>query len=67
MHDAIVMFASIRRGGKSVGQMLKDEVNSVVGFVAMISILAIMTILLAVLGLVVIELAESPWDSSPSQ
>lgn len=62
VHDAIVMFASIRRGGKSVGQMLKDEVNSVVGFVAMISILAIMTILLAVLGLVVVKaLAESPW------
>jgi carbon starvation protein len=62
VHDAIVMFASIRRGGKSVGQMLKEEVNSVVGFVAMISILAIMTILLAVLGLVVVKaLAESPW------
>jgi carbon starvation protein len=62
VHDALVMFASIRRGGKSVGQMLKDEVNSVVGFVAMISILTIMTILLAVLGLVVVKaLAESPW------
>ncbi len=62
VHDAIVMFASIRRGGKSVGQMLKEEVGSVVGFVAMVSILAIMTILLAVLGLVVVKaLAESPW------
>jgi carbon starvation protein len=62
VHDAIVMFASIRRGGKSVGQMLKEEVNPVVGFVAMISVLAIMTILLAVLGLVVVKaLAESPW------
>jgi carbon starvation protein len=62
VHDAIVMFASIRRGGKSLGQMLKEEVNPVVGFVAMISVLAIMTILLAVLGLVVVKaLAESPW------
>lgn len=62
VHDAIVMFASIRRGGKSVGQMLKEEVNPVVGLVAMISVLAIMTILLAVLGLVVVKaLAESPW------
>ena len=62
VHDAIVMFASIRRGGKSVGQMLKEEVNPVVGLVAMVSILAIMTILLAVLGLVVVKaLAESPW------
>ena len=63
VHDAIVMFASIRRGGKSVGQMLKEEVNPVVGFVAMISVLAIMTILLAVLGLVVVKaMAESPWS-----
>lgn len=62
VHDAIVMFASIRRGGKSLGQMLKEEVNPLVGFVAMISVLAIMTILLAVLGLVVVKaLAESPW------
>ena len=62
VHDSIVMFASIRRGGKSVGQMLKEEVNPLVGFVAMISVLAIMTILLAVLGLVVVKaLAESPW------
>ena len=62
VHDAIVMFASIRRGGKSVGQMLKEEVNPVVGLIAMVSILAIMTILLAVLGLVVVKaLAESPW------
>ena len=62
VHDAIVMFASIRRGGKSVGQMLKEEVNPLVGFVAMVSVLAIMTILLAVLGLVVVKaLAESPW------
>src|SRR6186997_290452 len=62
VHDAIVMFASIRRGGKSLGQMLKEEVNPVVGLVAMISVLTIMTILLAVLGLVVVKaLAESPW------
>jgi carbon starvation protein len=62
VHDAIVMFASIRRGGKSIGQMLKEEVNPFVGFVAMISVLAIITILLAVLGLVVVKaLAESPW------
>ena len=62
VHDAIVMFSSIRRGGKSVGQMLKEEVNPLVGFVAMISVLAIMTILLAVLGLVVVKaLAESSW------
>jgi carbon starvation protein len=62
VHDAVVMFSSIRRGGKSVGQMLKEEVNPFIGLVAMISLLAIMTVLLAVLGLVVVKaLAESPW------
>ena len=62
VHDAVVMFSSIRRGGKSIGQMLREEVNPVIGLVAMISLLAIMTILLAVLGLVVVNaLADSPW------
>jgi carbon starvation protein len=62
VHDAVVLFASIRRNGKSLGQMLKEEINPVIGMIAMISVLAIMTILLAVLGLVVVKaLAESPW------
>lgn len=62
VHDAVVLFASMRREGKSLGQMLKEEVNPLVGFVAIISLLAIMVILLAVLGLVVVKaLAESPW------
>ncbi|MCX6855355.1 MAG: carbon starvation protein A [Verrucomicrobia bacterium] len=63
VHDAIVMFASIRRGGKSVGQMLKEEVNPFVGMVAMISVLCIMTVLLAVLGLVVVKaMVGSSWS-----
>jgi carbon starvation protein len=62
VHDAVVLFASMRRQGKSLGQMLKEELNPVIGVVAMISLIAIMTILLAVLGLVVVNaLAESPW------
>ncbi len=62
VHDAVVLFASMRRDGKSLGQMLKEEVHPFIGFVAMVSLLAIMTILLAVLGLVVVKaLAESPW------
>ncbi len=62
VHDAVVLFASMRRNGKSLGQMLKEELNPVIGLIAMISLLAIMTILLAVLGLVVVKaLAESPW------
>ncbi len=62
VHDAVVLFASMRRDGKSLGKMLKEEINPFIGLVAMVSLLAIMTILLAVLGLVVVKaLAESPW------
>ena len=62
VHDAIILFASMRRNGKSLGQMLKEELNPFIGLIAMLSLLAIMTILLAVLGLVVVKaLAESPW------
>ena len=62
VHDAVVMFCSTRRDGKSLGQMIREEVNPFLGFIAMISVLVIMTILLAVLGLVVVKaLAESPW------
>jgi carbon starvation protein len=62
VHDAVTLFASMRRDGKSLGQMLKEELNPFIGLIAMISLLAIMTILLAVLGLVVVKaLAESPW------
>jgi len=62
VHDAVILLASMRRNGKSLGQMLKEEMNPVIGLISMISLLAIMTILLAVLGLVVVKaLAESPW------
>ena len=62
VQDAIILFASVRRGGKSLGQMVKEEIGSGVGLLAMVSILAIMIILLAVLALVVVKaLAESPW------
>jgi carbon starvation protein len=62
VYDAVVLLASMRRNGKSLGQMLKEEVHPFVGFVAMVSLLVIMTILLAVLGLVVVKaLADSPW------
>src|SRR3989442_5167933 len=62
VHDMIVLFASIRRGGKTLGQMVKEEVGRGVGALALISVLAIMIILLAVLALVVVQaLAQSPW------
>ncbi|MDP9254545.1 MAG: carbon starvation protein A, partial [Verrucomicrobiota bacterium] len=62
VHDMIVLFSSVRRGGKTLGQMVKEEVGRGVGALALISVLAIMIILLAVLALVVVQaLAQSPW------
>ncbi len=62
VQDFVILFASMRRGGKSLGQMVKEELNSAAGLIALIAILAIMIILLAVLALVVVKaLAESPW------
>jgi len=62
VQDFVILFASMRRNGKSLGQMVKEELNSFAGGLALVAILAIMIILLAVLGLVVVKaLAESPW------
>ncbi len=62
VQDFIILAASIRRNGRSLGQMVRDEIGSLAGTVALVAILAIMVILLAVLGLVVVKtLAESPW------
>src|SRR5437763_16616210 len=59
VHDMIVLFASIRRGGKTLGEMVRDEIGPGVGLVALVRVLAIMIILLAVLALVVVHaLAE---------
>jgi len=62
VHDSVIMFCSVRRRGKSLGQMVREEVGPFAGTVALVSIVAIMIILLAVLALVVVKaLAESPW------
>ena len=62
VQDFVILVASMRRNGKSLGQMVKDELNSFAGGLALVAILGIMIILLAVLGLVVVKaLAESPW------
>jgi carbon starvation protein len=62
VQDFIILFASVRRDGKSLGQMARDEINSVAGFMAMVAVLAIMIILLAVLALIVVNaLRHSSW------
>jgi carbon starvation protein len=62
VQDFVILFSSLRRNGKSLGQMVKEELNTTAGVIALIAILSIMIILLAVLALVVVKaLAESPW------
>jgi carbon starvation protein len=62
VQDFVILAGSVRRDGKSLGQMAKEEVGPVTGWCAMIAILAIMVILLAVLALVIVKaLAASPW------
>ncbi|MGE7218373.1 carbon starvation CstA family protein [Priestia koreensis] len=62
VQDFIILFGSMRRKGKSLGEMIKEEIGPVTGFIAMVGILGIMVILLAVLGLVVVKaLTGSPW------
>ncbi|MGH3333271.1 MAG: carbon starvation CstA family protein [Nocardioidaceae bacterium] len=62
VQDMIVLFFSMRRDGKSLGQMVREEIGVVGGIAALIAVFAIMIIILAVLALVVVNaLAESPW------
>jgi carbon starvation protein len=62
VQDFVILFCSLRRDGKSLGQMVKEELNTVAGVIALVAILAILLILLAVLALVVVKaLAKSPW------
>jgi carbon starvation protein len=64
VQDMIVLFASVRRDGKSLGEMVKMELGPIPGSLALVGVLAIMIIILAVLSLVVVKaLAESPWGT----
>jgi carbon starvation protein len=62
VQDFIILFCSIRRDGKSIGQMAREEVSKRSGFIAQIAVLAILVILLGVVALVVVNaLKSSPW------
>jgi carbon starvation protein len=64
VQDMVTLFFSMRRDGKSLGQMARDEIGPVGGVAALIAVFSIMIILLAVLALVVVNaLAESPWGT----
>lgn len=62
VQDYLVMFFSMRRGGRSLGQMARDELGRFGGTAAIIATLLIMIIITAILALVVVNaLGESPW------
>ncbi len=62
VQDFTILCCSVRRNGRSLGQMAKEEINPLAGSTAMLAVLFIMIILLAVLALIVVNaLKASPW------
>jgi carbon starvation protein len=62
VQDFVILFASVRRDGKSLAEMVREEVGGAAGTIAMFAILGILIVLVASLALVVDNaLAESPW------
>jgi len=62
VQDFVILCASLRRDGRTLGQMAKDELGPVAGFTALVAVLGIMVVLLAVLALVAVNaLKQSPW------
>ncbi|MCX7628357.1 MAG: carbon starvation protein A [Methylophilaceae bacterium] len=65
VQDMVTLFFSTRRDGRSLGQMARDELGPIGGIAALIGTFAIMIILIAVLGLVVVNaMKHSPWATS---
>ncbi|MCX6598196.1 MAG: carbon starvation protein A, partial [Acidobacteria bacterium] len=64
VQDFVILFCSMRRDGKSLGQMAREEIGRIGGFTALVTVLLIMIILLAVVALVVVNaLKGSPWGT----
>ena len=62
VQDFVILFCSIRRDGKTLGEMAREEVSKRGGFIAQLAVLAIMVILLGVVALVIVNaLKSSPW------
>ncbi|MGO8815609.1 MAG: carbon starvation CstA family protein [Terriglobia bacterium] len=62
VQDFVTLFCSVRRDGKSLGQMAKEEIGAAAGFTSMFAVLCILVILLAAVALVVVNaLKSSPW------
>src|SRR5206468_4713400 len=64
VQDFVILLFSVRRDGKSMGQMARDEISKTSGTVAFISVLSILVILLAVVALIIVNaLKDSPWGA----
>jgi carbon starvation protein len=64
VQDFVILFCSMRRDGKSLGQMAREEIGKIGGITALLTVLLIMIILLAVIALVVVNaLKDSPWGT----
>ena len=64
VQDFVILAASVRRDGKSLGRMAREEIGSVAGATALVAVLGIMIILISVLALVVVKaLQQSPWGT----
>jgi carbon starvation protein CstA len=64
VQDFMILGLSLRRGGRSLGHMLREELGEVPGVIAMVGVLVLMMIVLAVLALVVVKaLTHSPWGT----
>jgi carbon starvation protein len=62
VQDFVILCASMRRDGKSLGQMAKDEIGPVAGYTALVSVLGIMIVLIGALALIIVNaLKSSPW------
>jgi carbon starvation protein len=64
IQDFVILLFSVRRDGKSLGQMAREEIGKTAGTVAFISVLSILVILLAVVALIIVNaLKDSPWGA----
>lgn len=64
VHDAVVLFASMMKGGKSLSEVMRDELGPVAGFCTGLAMLFIITITMAGLSMVILgALAENPWGT----
>jgi carbon starvation protein len=64
VQDFVILASSVRRNGKSLGQMAREEIGPIAGITALVAVLGIMIVLLAVLALVVVNaLKSSPWGT----